>query len=125
MAVHMIRFLCSADAQSFLVDSYLPQWLTTHTAWELADNQPPQVTDPYDYDTRWYAADWRFAWTASREVLMSNLVAYTRSYAPWHLIGYHVCDHDEDERSSCPPWDDSHPDVEIYESGTVPEEVTL
>lgn len=114
----MIRYFVSADADPYLLESYIPTWLTTHTAWADADNQPPQPanTELNGVGTEYYSADWRFAWSASKSVLLSNLTAYTASYAPWHRIGYHVCDHDSDTPVGC-AWNDKD------ENGDIPADI--
>lgn len=109
MTVHMIRFVASPDTDAFLIDSYIPQWLTNHTAWEAdGPNEPPTLSRiARGSDSQAYTADWRFAWGAnSKAVLLSNLVEYTRSYAPWARINYHECDHDDDTRTGC-SWGDT------------------
>lgn len=113
----MIRFRCSPDADQYLIDEYIPQWLVTHSAWEKADNQPPELLfDSPEEEFQYYRANWRFSWSAPKSVLLSNLETYTGTYAPWYSIGYHVCDHDEAEPDGC-VWDD------VLESGPIPSEL--
>jgi hypothetical protein len=128
MTVHMIQFVCAPDADSFLIDHWLPSWLTAHTAWEdphSDDNQPPERRE-IAREQEAYVAEWRFDWgNNSRAVLLDNLVGFTQAYASWYWIGYHECQHDQPESATrdCPPWDDSHPAVSIRTGGAVPEGV--
>jgi len=106
--------MCDPNADLYLIDTYLPQWLVTHTSWEATENEPPSLyqPDPDDEQKR-YESEWRFAWTASKSVLLSNLLAETEFYASWYRVGYHVCDHDAEQMGNC-QWDD------VQEYGAVP-----
>lgn len=113
MTIHMLRFASPADTASFLINSYIPQWLISHQAWEGEGPNDPPTLQAADDEHEYYTADWRFAWSADKEVLIANIDQYTAAYTNWHRIGYHVCDHDGENRSGC-EWD------EWRESGTVP-----
>jgi hypothetical protein len=102
MAVHMIRFSTAPDTT---LQQWVSTWLTNMTAWSEADNQAPTERALED-GTAHYREDWRFAWGSnSKEVLLADLVAYSRSYANWGVIGYHVCEHDGSENQPCPDFD--------------------
>jgi hypothetical protein len=98
MTVHMIRF---TTVPSATLQQWVSAWLTNKQAWTEADNRPPEERTTLD-GTAHYREDWRFAWEAnSKTVLLDDLVTYSQTYADWGRIGYHECDHDENERAGC------------------------
>ena len=99
MSIHAIDFAAAANTDSYLVDSYIPQWLTTHAAWAdpRQDNAPPTLVAGTDENTpdHYRGGPWRFAWAASKSVLLDTFVGYTQSYAgDWWRIRWHECRHD-------------------------------
>jgi hypothetical protein len=87
--------------------TYLDGWLATHSAWSEASNEPPvEGAAERIGGTAFMAADWRFDWDDnSKEGLLADLVANSRSDADWGTIGYHVCEHDGPENQPCPDFD--------------------
>lgn len=118
MSIHAIDFAAAANTDAYLIDTYIPQWLTTHSAWDdpRQSNDPPQLVtgDPgLGIPDHYSGGVWRFAWSASKSVLLDNLVAYTQSYAgDWWRIRWHECFHDE--TGGC-AWTD------VRSDGTLPE----
>lgn len=100
MSIHAIDFAAASNTDSYLINSYIPQWLVTHTAWEQQTNKNPYIVqaDPVVGTPEHYrGGPWRFAWSAAKSTLMSNLVAYTQSYSgDWWRIRWHECKHDQD-----------------------------
>ena len=121
--IHAIKLEYDAEA-TYLTETYIPQWLTTHTAWDdpRCSNDPPVVTSTTDGSGVEYASGgvWRFAWSASTSVLLDNLWSYVTSYADWARLQYHECDHDEEGDGSC-EWREEH----TRTHGTIPDEVRL
>lgn len=107
MSIHCIRFRTAVNAT---LRQWVTVWLTNYQPWAEGDNQPPAdvtVTDPQTGDeTTIMEADWRFDWdNNSKAVLLGNLVAYSRSYTGFGVIGYHVCEHDAEPPTPCPDYD--------------------
>lgn len=121
MTTHMIRLFISQDADDVLIQpqtGFIAVWLSNHEAWTVGRHDGmPTLQEPLDGSESYYAADWRFQWSESKELLTANLTGHVEPRSPWHRLGYHECTHDETDGGPC-SWDDS------VEAGTVPSHVT-
>lgn len=82
-------------------------------------NEVPSSTTTTALDgsgTEHYRVELAFEWSEDKSIILDQLDQYAAAYCDWHRLGYHVCDHDESDRSGC-SWD------EIRENGTVPSNI--
>lgn len=120
MVVHRVHLYYSTNgANSF--HGWLSTWMTNMQPWtddEVVNEVPSNMRntnidgDGVDY----YAVQLAFEWTEDKSIILDQINGYLSSYCDWHRIGYHVCDHDEQERDGC-SWD------EVREGGSVPDDI--
>lgn len=117
MTAHRLRLYHStAGAESY--HAWLDQWLTNMQLWDAPEvtNSAPTLREPLNADTKYYGGDLAFAWSEDEAIILDQLSQYADAYCDWYRIGYHFCDHDEDNPTPC-AWE------QTIESGTVPDGV--
>lgn len=119
MTIHRVK-LVYPESTGAGFESWLSVWLTNMQPWAARENTVPELTEPLPDSPAepHYRGDLTFEWSEDKAIIVDNINQYLRSYAPWHRLGYHVCDHDETTRDGC-SWDD------IREGGTPPDWATL
>jgi len=96
MAVDCITVVLSTDTDSYLIDDYIPQWKSTLEAWRASTDLELQLIDRTGFDMpSVYKAEWRFEFDDTPETVIENIEAYLSAYAPWYVLDYHRCHHDE------------------------------
>jgi hypothetical protein len=118
MSVHRVRLIYSeGGSQSF--NGWLSTWLTNMQPWSARENALPTLVEPVGSSApAHYRGDLTFAWSEDRAIIEDQLNGYLGPYCDWGIVGYHVCDHDQDDRDGC-SWGS------VTEHGAVPEEVSL
>lgn len=116
MTAHRIRLIHSTTGASAYHD-WLDTWLTNMSPWDYpeVDNDLPTLRETVDGD-EYYQTELAFDWSEDRATILDQLDQYAASYCKWHRIGYHECDHDEDDPQPC-SWD------EVVEHGDVPDDI--
>ncbi len=129
MTVHMVRVLCEPPKGD--AENAIQNWVENYTEWD-GDTEEHSISEINTQDdgsgVQYLRGDWRFVQNGEEPTnILGDLSERFQSVQGglWHRLGYHVCDHDEAVGTECPPWDDSHDDVEIEQWGDVPAEVSL
>lgn len=122
MSVHMIRVLCEPPRGE--AENAISNWVTNYTEW---------TNDPVEHSlsvtntkldgsgTEYVRGDWRFIQDGEDPTSMLNDLSgrlASINGGLWHLLGYHVCEHDTDRPGEC-TWD------ERVEDGSIPQGVRL
>jgi len=118
MVVHRARLVYpESTGQGF--HDWLSVWLTNMEPWAARENTVPDLIEPSPNSPAepHYRGDLTFEWQEDKAIIVDNLDQYLASYASWHLLGYHDCDHDE-QPDGC-SWG------QIREGGTPPSWATL
>lgn len=120
MTIHRVRlYYSNTGATSF--HGWLSTWLTNMQPWsggEVANSVPDAPTSPFDSDLKYYSVELAFDWSEDKSIILDQLDGYVSAYCDWSRLGYHVCDHDEDDRTGC-QWE------EIRENGSVSSDVPV
>lgn len=112
MAVHMIRLVAAVDSTDTPgmslteINTALDDWVSKHSEW-VNDSQEHSITIANsDFDgTEYYVGTYRFELSDAKSNLLQKCEDKLKKKVDWYRLGYHVCDHDESDNTSC-PWDD-------------------
>jgi len=120
MTVHMVRVL--AESPRGGAATAIDNWVQNYSEWtaDPVAHELREVNTELDGGgTTHLRGDWRFEDQGEAPTdILSDLSDRLQSLEGglWHRLGYHVCDHDEDDRGGC-EWD------ETVEVGSVPADV--
>lgn len=80
----------------------------------FADREDRNLSDPDTDPPRYLYGIWRFDYGVGRTDLVRDVQRQLRGAVAWYIVRAHECDHEEDDPAGCT-------DVEIIESGSIPE----
>jgi len=113
MSIHRVRLRYSeAGAQSF--HGWLSVWLTNMSPWAERPNEVPTLREQ---PSAHYGGDLTFEWSEDKSIILDQLDGYLAAYCDWYRLAYHVCNHDDSDRTpddGCTFWHHS-------EGGAVPQ----
>lgn len=105
MPVHYIK-VCSHWPDDFPVkkaNSIFQNWIGNHREW-VEDGASHKVrTSP---DNNYLMGTSRFKHTDKKVILLDTIENRFRPHVDWYRIGYHVCDHDNEENRTECEWED-------------------
>jgi hypothetical protein len=119
MAKHMIRLFFEPPVGD--AESAIDNWVTNFTEWKSDPVEHTLTQRNTEYDgsgTEYVAGSYRFYQSDDKVALLDDFENRLQSIQGglWYRIGYHICDHDEDDRGGC-SWDDKR------ENGTIPSDI--
>lgn len=122
MTIHRVRLVYSTGgAEAF--NDWLSQYLINLQPWSPRENQVPTISDSGEDTTEHYRGDLTFEWSEDKAIILDQIDGYLSAYCDWYQLGYHVCDHDEDDRDGC-SW--AGPNSEVRESSaSIPDDVPI
>lgn len=119
----MIRVLMEEPKGN--AENAVDNWVSNHNEWQddPVDHTLVEATTGVDgTGTTYVRGDYRFFQDGPKTDLLDDLESKLQSFQGglWYRVGYHVCDHDEDNGTPC-SWTDS--DSEVRENGTIPSDI--
>jgi len=119
MTVHMVRIFF--DLPKGNADNAVDNWVQNHNEWEndpVSHSLTEKNTEIDGSGVDYVSGDYRFIQEETVTKLLDDLGDRLSSVQGglWYRIGYHACDHDEDQPTPC-SWD------ETREGGTVPDAI--
>jgi hypothetical protein len=121
MTVHMVRLFIEPPKGN--ADQAINNWVENHNEWEddPVEHSLTETTVGIDGSgTQYIRGDYRFIQDSDATTLLNRLENRLQSSQGglWYRIGYHQCDHDEDQSTPC-SWDGS----ETRENGDIPSDI--
>jgi hypothetical protein len=121
MTVHRIQlYYSTTDAQTF--HSWVADWNSTRdgdTGDELTNKIPDVPVDPRDdSNAEYYSAMLSYDFAEPPTEVLKDPYHALVDLCDWCRVGYHECDHDEDNPEPCAFTDDH-----VLEHGTIPDHV--
>jgi len=106
MTVHMFRVVAeNPDAYSkALIDQWVSDWIAGHDRWDgdsIEHSLTVRNTKIDGSGVEYLGGDFRFNQTDDRASIESSFQALFRAIFSWYRIGYHPCEHDEENGSPC------------------------
>jgi hypothetical protein len=119
MTVHMVRIMIEPPKGN--AESAVDNWVANHNEWENDPVKHSLVETTADVDgtgTTYVRGDYRFIQDSTVTDLLDALESRLQSFQGglWYRVGYHQCDHDEENASPC-SWDEKR------ENGTIPSDI--
>ena len=109
MAVHMIRVVISTQGKTSLdaFNAAMDDWVSEQSEWMEDPNEHniSEVSSREGGASSYYAGTYRFHLTDAKDNLIQKCEDKLVNKCPWWRLGYHVCDHDQDDRHGC-SWDE-------------------
>jgi len=120
MTVHMVRVFFEPPKGN--AETAIDNWVSNYNEWTSDPVEHRLVETNAKVDgsgTTYIRGDWRFVDQGEDPTtILTDLSDRLSSLQGglWHRLGYHVCEHDEDNASPC-SWD------QIHEDGTIPSDI--
>lgn len=121
MAVHMVRLYMEPPKGD--AETAVNNWVENHNEWtdDPVDHTLAEVNTELDGSgTTYVRGDYRFVQDSTATDLLDDLEQRLGNLQGglWYRIGYHVCEHDEDNPGAC-----SFGDSMTRENGTIPSDI--
>lgn len=121
MAVHMVRLYIEPPKGD--AETAVNNWVENHNEWtdDPVDHTLAEVNTELDGSgTTYVRGDYRFVQDSTATDLLDDLEQRLGNLQGglWYRIGYHVCEHDEDNPGAC-----SFDDSMTRENGTIPSDI--
>lgn len=119
MATHMIRLFIESGQGN--LSQPVDNWVQNFNEWtgDPVDHTLVETnTEPDGTGTDYYRGDYRFIQDSTKTAVLDDLEQRLQNFqgGMWYRMGYHVCDHDEDDGTAC-GWEDQR------ENGTIPSDI--
>lgn len=115
MSVHMVQIVAENPSDTTLEDerTAVNDWIDSYS--ETLELQSGDLIETESVDGQQYLYGyWRFEISDDKTSLLDDAENALSGVVQWYRIKYHVCDHDESDRSGC-TWDDERT------AGSIPE----
>jgi hypothetical protein len=116
MTVHMVRLFLEPPRGN--ADSAVDNWVQNHNEWTEDPTDHSLSVIEVENGTNFVLGNYRFIQDSTVTDLLDDMESRLDSIQGglWYRIGYHACDHDEDEPTPC-SWD------KLRENGNIPSSV--
>lgn len=107
MSVHMIRVVASTNGMTLSeINTVMDDWMSNQSEWE-ADSTNHVITErETGSGILYYGGTYRLTFDSEpKDTLLQKCGDKLKNKVDWYRLGYHVCDHDETDRTGC-SWDD-------------------
>jgi hypothetical protein len=106
-------------------ESAVDNWVQNHNEWvnDPVDHSLVETTTGIDGSgTAYLRGDYRFIQDGDKTTLLDDLGARLQNFQGglWYRVGYHACDHDEQQSTPC-SWTDAQ--SEVRENGNIPSDI--
>lgn len=108
MTVHMFRVFVGRGPMSVSdLEARIQTWKDEHTRWtgDSVDHTLKEYRD-IDGTLLGHFIPIRFEQTETKANILQKLTDKLKEKVAWHRVGYHACDHDEQDATPC-SWSDS------------------
>lgn len=107
MTVHMFRCFIGAGKMSINdLETRVNDWVASNAEWENDDVAHTLTERTTEAGETYHDIDVRFLPTEDKANLQQKFTDKLVNKADWYRVGYHACDHDEENASPC-SWDDA------------------
>lgn len=103
------------------LESNINDWVDNNDEWveDPTDHELTEVS-PIDSDVTYHSVSVRFNQSDTKDNVLQKFTDKLKNKVDWYRVGYHACEHDENNPSNC-TWED---DVEWTDKDvTIPPEV--
>lgn len=110
MTVHMIRVCIGPNDKMTLqqANDALDTWVGNHSEWveDSVEHAVSETNTQLDGSgTAYWLGSYRFGYSDAKDNLVQKCEDKIVNKCDWYRLGYHICDHDENDRGGC-SWDD-------------------
>lgn len=109
MAVHMFRCFIGAGPMSITdLETRINNWVSNNDEWteDMTDYTLSEVNTEMDGSgATYYSIDVRFNQSDTKANILQKFTDKLKDKVDWYRVGYHTCEHDEQNASPC-SWQD-------------------
>lgn len=110
----MIRVVAAVDSTDTPgmteseINTAMDDWVSKHSEWIFDSVEHHIVKENSEYDgtgVNYYLGSYRFELSDAKDNLLQKCSDKLKNKVDWYRLGYHLCEHDEENPAPC-IWDD-------------------